>query len=289
MRSSSFLVFSFMFAACGAPGAPQSTGASPAAPAVAPVVPVASSAPAAPPPPAPATPAVATPTPPPSATAQSAPPPSRCPAGMTFVPGGEFKPAWYPKNVRVADLCVNTTETTAAEYAECAKLGGCTTTKLDCAAQATFNKPDVQDHPMVCVDAAQANAYCTFRHQRLPTAGEWEWAARGGAEGRPYPWGDGAPSDQLCWAGKQKQTGTCKVGSFPAGNTAQGIADMSGNVLEFTTTENDSRSEVRIARGGSWRDGIPELVKNARVGSFGVTYRCGFLGIRCVQEPASGQ
>ena len=63
---------------------------------------------------------------------------------------------------------------------------------------------------------------------------------------------------------------------------------MSGNVLEFTTTENDSRTEIRIARGGSWRDGIPELVRNARIGGFGVTYRCGFLGIRCVQEPGDG-
>ncbi len=57
---------------------------------------------------------------------------------------------------------------------------------------------------------------------------------------------------------------SCKVGSYPAGDSAQGLKDMAGNVLEFTTTDNDARSDVRIARGGSWRDGTTALVKNSR-------------------------
>lgn len=204
---------------------------------------------------------------------------------MTFVAGGDFTPPWNPKGVAVADLCVDTTETTAKAYAECTSAGACTTKQVDCAAQSTFGKSATEDYPMVCVDFAQANAYCEFRHKRLPTLGEWEWAARGGSEARPFPWGDAPPKDQLCWAGAQKQSMACKVGSYPAGDTAQGLKDMSGNVLEFTTTDNDAHSDVRIARGGSWRDGTPALVKNSRVGAFGLTYRCAFLGIRCVQAP----
>jgi len=203
---------------------------------------------------------------------------------MTFVPGGEFKAPWSPKPQVIADLCVDTTETTAKAYGECADAGACSTKQVNCAAQSTFGKAETADNPMVCVDIEQATAYCGFRHKRLPTAGEWEWAARGGSEARPYPWGDAPPKDQLCWAGTQKQTMSCKVGSYPAGDSAQGIKDMSGNVLEFTTTDNDAHSDVRIARGGSWRDGAPSLVKNARLGGFGITYRCAFLGIRCVQE-----
>lgn len=204
---------------------------------------------------------------------------------MTFVAGGDFKPPWNAKGVTVADLCVDTTETTAKAYGECATAGACSTKQVDCAAQSTFGKAETEDHPMVCVDFSQANAYCEYRHKRLPTLGEWEWAARGGAEARPYPWGDSPPKDQLCWAGAQKQSMACKVGSYPAGDSAQGLKDLAGNVLEFTTTENDSHSDVRIARGGSWRDGTPALVKNSRVGGFGLSYRCAFLGIRCVQEP----
>ncbi len=219
---------------------------------------------------------------PPSAPAE---PPARCPDEMTFVAGGEFKPPWSPRRVTAPDLCVDTTETTARAYAECADAGACTTHHVDCAAQSTFGKPETLDYPMVCVDFAQASAYCEYRQKRLPTIAEWEWAARGGAEARPFPWGDAPPKDQLCWAGAQKQSMACQVGSHPAGDSAHGLKDMSGNVLEFTTTENDAHSDVRIARGGSWRDGAPALVKNSRVGGFGLTYRCAFLGIRCVQEP----
>jgi formylglycine-generating enzyme len=283
MRLPSSLVV-LSLAACGspsqavAPPAPASSAtptpavtavsAAPAATATVSAAPVASAAPAAP------------------VLAAPAPPPSRCPDGTTLVPGGEFKPPWNPKSVSVPDLCVDTTETTAKAYGECVAAGACTTKQVDCAAQSTYGKAETEDYPMVCVDASQANAYCAFRKKRLPTTGEWEWAARGGAEGRPFPWGEAPPKDQLCWAGVEKQSMSCKVGSYPAGDSAQGIKDMSGNVLEFTTTDNDARSDVRIARGGSWRDGTTALVKNSRLGGFGVTYRCAFLGIRCVHEPS---
>jgi formylglycine-generating enzyme required for sulfatase activity len=107
------------------------------------------------------------------------------------------------------------------------------------------------DHPINCVDWAQANAYCAWMGKRLPTEEEWEYAARG-REGRRYPWGDEAPGptrvnvcDKECRRMAERGRGqlppimfeasdgwgsTAPVGSYPAGNSPFGVADMAGNI-----------------------------------------------------------
>ena len=51
------------------------------------------------------------------------------------------------------------------------------------------------DRPVINVTQADAEAYARWVGKRLPTALEWQYAARY-PNGRRYPWGDDLPSPQ---------------------------------------------------------------------------------------------
>lgn len=102
----------------------------------------------------------------------------------------------------------------------------------------------LDDHPVVHVAHADAQAYADWAGKALPTEAEWEYAARGGLNGTDYAWGDelapgGAmlanywqglfPFSNQCLDGWE---GTSPVGSFPANGF--GLFDMIGNVWEWT-------------------------------------------------------
>ncbi len=225
----------------------------------------------------------------PTATAAAEPPKaaSPCPPAMALVPGGTYTMNRPKREVTVGALCMDQSETTADEYAACVKTGKCSTTQLKCAPQATYETPGKGNHPITCVDMAQAITYCGAQGKRLASDEEWEWVARGGAAGHTYAWGDEKPNGKACWSGESTLVSTCAVGATPAGDSPQGIHDLAGNVFEWTTSRNDSAGDFRIGRGGSWKDSAPDGLKASRTGpGFKVTYRCGFLGIRCVTAPA---
>lgn len=209
-----------------------------------------------------------------------------CPAGMVFVKGGTYKLGFLKTEATIADFCLEATEATAKDYEACVTGGKCNTNLLTaCTETFTYKVPGKEDHPMVCIDFNQANDYCGSLGRRLPTEEEWEWAARGGEAANQYSWGNDAPADQACWAGKDGRKGTCPVKAHPGSATASGLLGMSGNVFEWATRKLDSVVQERVGRGGSWRDGLPNVLRVDRPGSFNVTYRCGFLGVRCAAAP----
>jgi hypothetical protein len=81
-------------------------------------------------------------------------------------------------------------------------------------------------HPMNCVDWYSAERFCRTQNKRLPAADEWQLAARG-TDRRIYPWGEAAPSGQLCCRsnGEAKRSGTCEVGTHLRGDSPYGVHD----------------------------------------------------------------
>jgi formylglycine-generating enzyme required for sulfatase activity len=123
--------------------------------------------------------------------------------------------------------------------------------------------PGHDDHPVTETTWAGARAYCQWRGARLPTEVEWEAAARG-RDARPFPWGAAMPTPELAVIGLPSGT-TVAVGSRPKGATPEGLQDMAGSLLEWTSTlalpypyragdgrEDPAAPGERIVRGGNY-------------------------------------
>jgi hypothetical protein len=139
-------------------------------------------------------------------------------------------------------------------------------------------------HPVVGVSREQAVRYASFHGKRLPTALEWEAAARG-LEGRRFPWGDAY--DAACCHGPERGVAaTVAVGSLPAGASSSGALDLVGNVWEWTV--DDARAPhpepgYAWVMGGSFKHRCEQEGGLARTSvAAGKSYE--YLGFRCATD-----
>jgi len=191
-----------------------------------------------------------------------------------------------------------------------------------------FWHPAFDDYPVVGVNWKMAKAFCYWRTKlwnmygetaevsedfRLPTEHEWEYAARGGREGAPYPWG----------AYYTRNAKGCLLANFKPGRgnypedgglytvkadgyypNDYGLFCMAGNVAEWTETayfENaysfmhdlnpdirvdakeidDKTAKRKVIRGGSWKDVAFFMNTGTRTFEYQDTTKC-YIGFRCV-------
>jgi formylglycine-generating enzyme required for sulfatase activity/uncharacterized caspase-like protein len=239
---------------------------------------------------------------------------------MVYVPEGEFLMGSTDSDPMASDdekpqhrvyldaFWIDQTEVTNARYKMCVDAGHCDLPKgtNSNTRDNYFGNPVYSDYPVIHVSWYSAYIYCRWADKRLPTEAEWEKAARGGLEGKQYPWGDQAP---ICHPGADsgarfndfadcEGSDTASVGSY--GANGYGLYDMAGNVWEwvadwyaednyydYTLTRNPlgpTLGSYRVLRGGSWLD----FSKNIRVANrnrMNLNGSKSYYGFRCARSP----
>lgn len=209
--------------------------------------------------------------------------------------------------VTLDDFYIDQYEVTNSQYAVCADLEICDPTTDTTAFESSYSRgiyfgnPEYADYPVIYANWHEAQKYCAWRGGRLPTEAEWEKAARGGLEGKTYPWGDESP---VCEAGTKNgakfdddeacnNTDTEQVGSYSP--NGYGLYDMAGNVWEWVSDFYDENyyagSPVNdpsgpeeggfpVVRGGSWNNSADRLrvsdrrFNDPKSGSLNIGFRC---------------
>lgn len=162
-----------------------------------------------------------------------------------------------------------------------------------------FSRPD---QPVVGVNWFDARAYCEWLSKvsgvpmRLPSEAEWEFAARGGLDGKLYPWGDEPPEGRLGYRERWRE------GPEPVGQSepnGYGLYEMCENVHEWCSDWYDpgyyaqspvvnpggpAKGKRRASRGGSWRHHI-KIARCAARSSIPPEFRYADYGFRVASDP----
>lgn len=208
---------------------------------------------------------------------------------LVYIPGGRFqmggvdsdaqadeKPAHF---VTLGPYWMDKHEVTTGMYKLCVDAGACQPPR-DFKSEnrpSYFGNAEFADYPVIFVSWLDAKAYCEWAGRRLPTEAEWEFAARGNADYRRFPWGEDSPTVNTANYDRIVRD-TTRVGSTPAGASPFGLLDMAGNVWEWvadyydaqyygqSTEQNPTGPAAaglnglrRVLRGGSWADHYREL------------------------------
>jgi formylglycine-generating enzyme required for sulfatase activity/predicted Ser/Thr protein kinase len=173
------------------------------------------------------------------------------------------------------------------------------------------------DWPAVYLTYDDAKAFCAWSGGRLPTEAEWEYAARGGEDGKKYTWGNAVPpivdnrkqgnfADEAAkrlWPAWVTVVGyddgyayTAPVKTYAP--NGYGLYDMAGNAWEWCADWYDpayygkaarvnptgpAQGDARVMRSGAWNNEL----RFARVSyrfKMDPTFKYTSLGVRCARD-----
>jgi iron(II)-dependent oxidoreductase len=191
--------------------------------------------------------------------------------------GGAFLDAKPVHKVAIKAFEMSKTHVTVEQYAECVSKGACSAPYPG--SYCNWGVEGRRHHPVNCVDIWQAEDDAIFKGARLPREAEWEYAARSGGKDMKYPWGGGAPTCDKAVINDSSPQGipgcgegsTWPVCSKPAGNTAQGLCDMAGNLgqwVQYTYADSYKAAPAdgsAFVESGDWR---PHVVRGGSFDSF---------------------
>ncbi len=161
--------------------------------------------------------------------------------------------------------------------------------------------PGYENHPMTNVSWFGAWGYCGASGARLPLELEWEKAARGADDDRPFPWGEAIARNQANFYASRdpfEDMGSFGSRTTPVGfyngrtyddyatldaASPYGLYDMAGNVWQWTGDVHEGLHD-RTLRGGSKDTYEMDLRLWVRNGATPTYYSPG-VGFRCVREP----
>jgi formylglycine-generating enzyme required for sulfatase activity len=172
----------------------------------------------------------------------------------TFYPGDEFNSGKHEVEIAAEDYIVTPLNDPVSRFT------------FD--GQAFAAIPGYENHPMTNVSWFGAWAYCGYFNYRLPTELEWEKAARGSADDRPFPWGEDISRNNANYYASRdpfEDMGSFGSRTSPVGfyngqtyggyqtldsASPYGLYDMAGNVWQWTGDVYEGM-HYRFMRGGS--------------------------------------
>ena len=229
-------------------------------------------------------------------------------AAKMLIPAGRF---WFQDNqqVDIRAFNIDSTEVTIWQYQEFLDAVG-HDTKYDhpnqrlgkehsnpsweAYAKAAFSGAEFKrvrlnpNFPAVYLDWFDAYAFAKWQNRRLPSEVEWEKAGRG-TDGRKYPWGDTFMSGAAnLYRGAWEAASWSEVGRYSGDISPYGVRDLSGNVSEWTASDDGSGSPV--VRGGNFMSEDGELTRRVvGLSPYTIDERIGFRTAGDATDPSLNQ
>jgi len=219
-------------------------------------------------------------------------------AAWVAIPAGSFPAGENGAETDVAGFRIQRTEVTNRDYGAflnaCAQGSECGPRDLPSYWDDTGYLDTHADYPVVFVAWGDASAYCRYVNARLPTAIEWEKAARGG-DGRLFPWGETFDAqltnvlgserrDEKNKAAKQIPTWPVTEARYGRDGSPYGVLGMGGNVSEWTSTPSPDEPNLMLVAGGSWDSWDSSDARVTHRVPKPPTDRSSSVGLRCAKD-----